>query len=91
MMHNVIGAAVVVASYGFVFWRIVQSNRGNKVIECGTITIVLTFTMVALIEIPNFPTWVVALLGLLVLLLGLLTLCFLFQQAYQALRRRKPN
>jgi hypothetical protein len=47
--------------------------------------------MMALIRIPNFPTWVVALFGLLVLILGLLTIFFLLQQGYHALRRCRTN
>jgi hypothetical protein len=75
--------------YAFIFWRIFKGNRGNRVIQCGSITLMLFLAMLALMRIPNFPVEYMAWLGLLLFPLCLLTMFFLFQQGYRALRNRK--
>jgi O-antigen/teichoic acid export membrane protein len=89
--RGVVGSFGLILLYGFSFWRIFKRNPGNRVIECGSITLMIFAVMIALFRIPNFPTWIVAWLGLLVFLLGLLTIFFLLQQGYRALRRSKTN
>ena|ERR1700730_6492967 len=91
VVRGIVGSLGLILLYGFSFWRIFKRNPGNRVIECGSITLMVFAVMMALFRIPNFPTWVVALFGLLVLLLGLLTIFFLLQQGYHALRRRKTS
>lgn len=66
-------------------WR----SPENRVIRCGGIAVVLFFVVAKLAEIPNLPQWVFALSVSLFLLFLLLTLVFLAQQGYRALRRRK--
>lgn len=61
----------------------------NRVIQCGVIAIVLFFVIASLSQIPNLPQWVFDLSIYLFLLFLLLTLVFLAQQGYRALRRRK--
>jgi hypothetical protein len=75
--------------YSFIFWRLFKNNRGNRVIQCGSIALMLFMAMMALMRIPNFPVDVVAWLGLALFLLCLLTMFFLLQQGYRALRSRK--
>jgi hypothetical protein len=70
----------VLASYGFSFWRIVKSNRGNKVIECGSLALLVMVGLTVLIKIPHVPDWVLGSVGLLLFLLCLATMGFLFQQ-----------
>jgi heme A synthase len=81
--------------YAWVFWRAFKDNRGNRVIQCGSITLMLFLVMVALMKIPHFPIDYVAWLGPALFLLCMLTMFFLFQQAYRALRnafhRRKTQ
>jgi hypothetical protein len=91
LIRGVVGSLGLVLFYGFSFWRIFKSNPGNKVIECGSITLIVFVVMLALFKVPNFPVWVLAWLGLLVFLLCLLTMFFLVQQGYRALRRRKTG
>jgi cation transport ATPase len=91
IVRGVVGSLGLVLFYGFSFWRIFKSNPGNKVIECGSITLIVFVVMLALFKVPNFPVWVLAWLGLLVFLLCLLTIFFLVQQGYHALRRRKTG
>lgn len=91
IVRGVVGSLGLVLFYGFSFWRIFKGNPGNKVIECGSITLMVFVVMLALFKVPNFPVWVLACLGLLLFLLCLLTMFFLVQQGYRALRRRKTG
>jgi hypothetical protein len=89
IVRGIVSGLGLVLFYGFSFWRIFKGNPGNRVIECGSITLIVFVVMLALFKIPNFPVWVLAWLGVLVFLLCLLTIIFLVQQGYRALRRRK--
>jgi hypothetical protein len=74
--------------YGFIFWRTFKDNSGNRVIQCGSITLMLFLVMLAMMRIPHLPIDYVAWLGPALFLLCLLTMFFLFQQGYRAVRRR---
>jgi hypothetical protein len=74
--------------YAFIFWRLFRDYRGNRVIQCGSITLMLFMVMLALTRIPKVPLDYVAWLGPALFLLCMLTLFFLFQQGYRALRKR---
>jgi hypothetical protein len=74
--------------YAFMFWRLFRDNRGNRVIQCGSITLMLFLVMSGLTRIPNFPIDYVALLEPALFLLCILTMFFLFQQGYRVLRKR---
>jgi ClpX C4-type zinc finger len=74
--------------YAFMFWRTFKDNPGNRVIQCGSITLMLFLVMVALMQIPRVPFDYVAYLGPALFLLCMLTMFFLFQQGYRALRKR---
>jgi hypothetical protein len=89
VIHGVIGGVALIVAYGFSFWRIFKHNPGSKVIECGSITLMLFIIAVVLFKVPNFPVWILASLFLLIFLLCLLTLGFLVQQGYRAVRHRK--
>lgn len=78
----------ILAFYGFSFWRIVKSNRGNRVIACGSLALMVMVGLTVLVRIPKVPDWMLGSVGLLLLLLCLLTMAFLLQQGYQAIRRR---
>ena len=82
---------MVAVVYWWSFWRIIKENRGNRVIECGSITLMLFFLMMVLMKRTNVPDWVLPSLGLLLLLLCLLTMFFLFLQAVQAIGHRKSK
>jgi len=86
--QTLLRALAVSAFYGFSFWRIVKSNRGNKVIESGSLALMVVVVLAVLMKIPNMPDWVLASIGLLLFLLCLLTMGFLFQQGFRAFRRR---
>lgn len=74
--------------YAFIFWRTFKDNPGNRVIQCGSITLMLLLVMMTLMRIPKFPIDYVAWLGPALFLLCMLTMFFLFQQGYRAVRRR---
>jgi len=66
--------------YAFIFWRLFKGNRGNRVIQCGSITLMLFLAMIARMRVPYFPVDLVAWLGPALFLLCMLTMFFLFQR-----------
>jgi hypothetical protein len=82
---------LVAVAYGLFFGRTIKSNRGNRVIECGSITLMLAILMMLLMKLANLPDWVLPSLGLLVFALCLLTMFFLLVQGVQAIRHRKAK
>lgn len=88
-IQSVIGGIAVVAFYGIAFWRIARQNAGNRVIECGSLTLVVMFALVALTRVPGLPDWIAPSIGLLLLFLALLTMVFLLLQGIHAIRHRK--
>lgn len=93
-ISGIIGSIGIAGVYGFSFWRIFKNNHGNKSMECAVITLILFFVLIALVNIPNFPDWILIALSVLVVPLCLLTLFFFGQRAYRAIRHRKnglPN
>lgn len=78
-----------------VLWGVNRSGEnlkrdpGSKVIRCGSITLMVFVVTIVLVRIPTIPSWVLEGLGMLLLFLCILTMFFLAQQGYHALRRRK--
>jgi hypothetical protein len=89
VVRGIMGAATLIFFYGITLWRIFKGNPNNKVIECGSITLMVFFGTLALFKIPYFPTWVAAYLMMLVFWLCLLTMFFLLQQGYRAIHDRR--
>jgi len=90
-VRPILSFLMVAVVYWLSLWRIIKGNRGNRVIECGSITLMLFFLMMLLMKLTNVPDWVVPSLGLLLFLLCLLTMFFLLLQAVQAIRHRKSK
>jgi len=82
---------MVAVVYWSSLWRIIKGNRGNRVIEWGSIALMLFFLMMLLIRLKNLPDWVLPSLGMLLFLLCLLTMFFLVLQGVQAMRHRKSK
>ncbi len=78
---------LVIAIYAFSFWRIVKTNRGNSVIECGIISLVLTFAA-GFAARSGASDWIVESLGVLLLLMCFLTVGLFAREFYVALRHR---
>ncbi|MGA2978768.1 MAG: hypothetical protein ABSD76_04185 [Terriglobales bacterium] len=90
-IQTTVSGIALVGFYAAVLWRIVKRNSGNRVIESGSMALVLFFIMAAAINIPSLPDWVVPGLGILFLLLGFLMIFFLMQQGYNAIRRNRRD
>ena len=86
---GIAGAIAATVLYGLSFWRIVRKNRGNKVVECGIMAIMVTLAMAFLLKYVDLPDWVFFSFILLLFLLCMATLFFVAQRAYRALRNRK--
>ena len=73
----------------YVFGDIFRSHPGNRLVRCGILTISLCLVMGVLLRWePNFPVWY---LGLLLFGLCILTMFFLLQRAYFALKNRRKS
>jgi hypothetical protein len=90
-LRPILSILIVAVVYLLSLWRIIKSNRGNRVVECGSIALMVSLLMVVLIRFQNLPGWVLPSLGLLLLLLCLLTIFFLLARGLQAIRRRKSS
>jgi hypothetical protein len=63
---------VAVGFYAFAVWRLARANRGNKVLECARVSLLLVFVCGALSKL-NVPNWLLESLGLLMLLMCFVT------------------
>ena len=73
------------------FWDIFKSHPGNRLVRCGILTLSLALVIGAVLVLkPNFPIWY---LGPLLFSLCMMTMFFLVQRTYLALRnrRREPS
>lgn len=43
----------MVADYWLSLWRIIKGNRGNSVIECGSIALMVLFLIMLLMKFTN--------------------------------------
>ena len=88
---EIVSGFCVVACYLIFFWRVFKKNPGNRLVECGAITLVVFFAMVPFSRIPGFtdriPDWIFLPYILLVVLLCFTTLFFLAQRIWRALIR----
>jgi hypothetical protein len=73
----------VAVVYWLCLWRIIKGNRGNRVVQCGCITLMLSFLMMLLMKVAKLPDWVLSSLGMLIFLLCLLTMFFLLLRGVQ--------
>ena len=91
----VVAAIGVVAGYLAFFWRTFRQNPGNRLIECGALTLIVFMAMVPFSRIPGFtehlPDWIFGLWIFLLLLLSFSTLFFVAQRIWRALARMKVH
>ena len=70
----------------YAFWDIFKSHPGNRLVRCGILTLSVFLVMGAVLALkPNFP---IGYLGPLLFSLCMLTMFFLAQRTYLALRNR---
>jgi hypothetical protein len=79
---------LVFAFYAFYIWRIIKKNRGDRLIEFGSITLLSLLLVLALKKFSATPDWLLNSLELFMYLMCLLALGFMFQQSYRAIRRK---
>jgi len=90
-MGRIVTGFCVIAGYMVYLWRVFKSNPGNRLVECGVITVAVFLAMVPFSRIPGFleslPAWIFLTYLLLVFLLCFTTLFFLAQRIWRALAR----
>jgi hypothetical protein len=86
-LQTLLRGLLVTALYAFALWRIVKTNRGNRVIECGIISLVLAFAS-GFAAKSDAPDWVLESLGALLLLMCFLTVGLFALECYVAIRNR---
>jgi predicted MFS family arabinose efflux permease len=87
-----VSTILVFLGYIGFFWRTFKSNPGNRLVECGSMTLIAFFAFLALASLNHpgkVPDWLILSWLTLVFLLCLSTLFFLAQRAYQAVRRKR--
>jgi hypothetical protein len=89
--QSVLGVIAGLAFYVPLFLRTFRDNRGNKLIECGSLAALSFFLLAASGMIPGFPIWVAVCMGTLTVLLALATLFIVAQRVFAAIRRRKAG
>jgi hypothetical protein len=87
----IVGGLGLILVYGIALWRIFKANRGDKFIECGSITVMVFVLTMAAMKILYFPSWVIEFLEFLVYALAFVSIFFGVQQGYRALSRRKAR
>ncbi len=87
-IQSIGGALWILLFYGLFSWRTFKRNPGNRVVECGSITLIVFLAMVPLVKLGNPPDWLFALWLILLVLLCFSTLFFAMQRAYRAIQRR---
>jgi hypothetical protein len=91
MSKTILVVIGVVLAYGISFGRLFFRFRGDKFIECASVTAFLVLAAAALTRVPDLPDWVVKSILPLVAIFCWLSVYFGLQQVYHALRRRKTS
>jgi hypothetical protein len=91
IVRRIIGSAGLILAYGISTWRMVKSNPSDRFIECGSITVMVLVVTLAVFRIRYFPDWVLESLEVLLFLMTFLSIFFMLQQGYRALRDRKTR
>jgi hypothetical protein len=79
---------LIFALYGLYFWRVIKKNPGNRLIECGSLTLIVFLALIPIMNTGNVPDWFFVAWIFLIILLCFTTLFFLFQRIFRALSRR---
>jgi hypothetical protein len=91
MLKTILTVIGVVLAYGFSLGRLFIRFRGDKFIECASVTAFLVVAVAALHRIPDAPNWIVKAILPLVVIFCWLSVYFGLQQVYRAVRRRKTS
>ena len=88
IVRGIAGGAGLILAYSLYAWRIFKSNHGDRFMESGSVTVMIFSVVLAARRIPHVPDWVFNSLLLLLGIATFLSLFFMLQQDYRALRRR---
>ena len=89
MVQKIGGDLCAFFLYSLYFWRTFKRNPGNRVVECGSLTLIVFFAFLYFCKPQDLPDWVFGLWLILIVLLCFTTLFFVVQRIYRALFRRK--
>jgi hypothetical protein len=87
---RLVGTFFALLGYIAFFWRTFKSNPGNRLVECGSMTVIAFLTMIFVSQFGEAPEWLIMSWVMLVVLLCLSTLIFFAQRIFQAVQRRRP-
>jgi hypothetical protein len=85
-----VGTILVFLGYIGFFWRTFKSNPGNRLIECGSMTVIVFMAVIPLTQFGELPDWLIVSWVILVVVLCFSTLFFVAQRIYRAVRRHEP-
>jgi hypothetical protein len=85
-----VGSIFVFLGYVGFFWRTFKSNPGNRLMECGSMTVIAFLAMIFVSQLAQAPTWLIFSWLTLVILLCFSTLFFVAQRVFQAIRQKRP-
>jgi hypothetical protein len=91
IVRIIIGTAGLLLAYGFSIWHVFKSDPDDRFIRCGSITVIiwgLTRPTTAAVRTNFFPDWVLTSLLVLLYVLTFLSIFFMLQGGYRAVRRR---
>jgi hypothetical protein len=80
-------AVVLAVLYLYMLWHLFKDNPKNKLLRSGSVALMVFFAAMLMAK-ANVPIEYWWWLGVLLLLLCLLTMLFLFQRMYRAIRKR---
>jgi hypothetical protein len=87
-LRTIGGGVLAFLLYGLFFWRVFKKNPGNKLVECGCITLIVFLAMVPINSAGAVPDWLFGVWLILIVLLCFATLFFLLQRMFAAVSRR---
>jgi hypothetical protein len=88
IVRGVGGGVSLVLIYGLYAWRLFKNNPGDKFVESGSVTLFVFILVLASFRVPHVPGWVSGSLIFLLCITTFLSLFFMFQYGYFALRER---
>jgi hypothetical protein len=86
--RSVGGGLLVFGLYGLFFWRLFKGNPGNRLMESGSITLIVFLAMIPINSAGDVPDWLFGAWIVLIILLCFATLFFLLQRMIRAVSRR---
>lgn len=87
-LRSVGGGVLVALSYWLFFWRVFKENPGNRLVECGCMTLIVFVALVPITRAGAAPEWLFFAWLILTALLCFATLFFCLQRMIRAVKRR---